>query len=332
MKVFKQVFLYVIIFLGVLVVLASLLSLIHDLSFWYSKVLDFPRQQYLIIALVCLMVFVWLNKRWGYASMILCLGLLSAVIIQSTRVLPYLIGERAVPDGDPSMVSQENTVGIMIANVLISNREAGGFLEVVTETDPDLLLAMEVDQWWLSELEPLKSKYPYVMEYPTDNAYGMALYSKFPLKEQEIRFFKHPQVPSFHVQVVLPSGKVFRFHGMHPVAPVPSDRYPDNVGKDEVALLKVGKLVAGETIPSVVAGDLNDVSWSNTSRLFSDEGDLKNVRLGRGIYNSFNARSYIQRWPLDHFFVSEEFSLLELERLPEFGSDHFPLYVKLALQ
>ncbi|MBZ9651424.1 hypothetical protein LB454_05260 [Psychroflexus sp. CCL10W] len=38
------------------------------------------------------------------------------------------------------------------------------------------------------------------------------------------------------------------------------------------------------------------------------------------------------RWPLDHYFVTQEFSLIDLQRLPEIGSDHFPLYVKFVLE
>lgn len=332
MKVFKQILFYFIILVSVLVILASLLSLIYDLAYWYSKVLDFPRLQYLIVALICLLIFVLMNKKWGFASGLLILGLITAITIQSTRVLPYYVGEKAVPDAAQGGASQENSVGILIANVLITNRKAADFLQIVEQTDPDLLLVMEVDQWWVNQLKPLKEKYPYVMEYPLDNAYGMALYSRLPLKDNEIKFFNHEDVPSFHAKVVLPSGKAFKFHGVHPVAPVPSDKYPDNVGEEEEGLLKVGQLVAAESLPSIVAGDFNDVSWSHTSRLFGDAGNLKNVRLGRGLYNSFNAKSLIMRWPLDHFFVTKEFALLELERLPKFNSDHFPMYAKLVLQ
>ncbi len=82
----------------------------------------------------------------------------------------------------------------------------------------------------------------------------------------------------------------------------------------------------------MVAGDFNDVAWSKTSRLFEVKGELNNVRYGRGLFNSFDATSLVWRWPLDHVYVSEEFRVLELERLGRFGSDHFPIFVRLALQ
>lgn len=176
-----------------------------------------------------------------------------------------------------------------------------------------MLLTMEVDKWWVNQLLPLKKTYPFVIEYPLDNAYGMALYSKLPLKNTQILFLNHMHVPSFHTTVLLASNLSFRFHGVHPVAPVPSEKYPDNAGEKEVALKKVSKIVFAEKLPSMVAGDFNDVSWSNTSRMFEKEGKLNNVRIGRGLYNSFDARSFIKRWPLDHFFVTQEFALLELE-------------------
>jgi endonuclease/exonuclease/phosphatase (EEP) superfamily protein YafD len=37
------------------------------------------------------------------------------------------------------------------------------------------------------------------------------------------------------------------------------------------------------------------------------------------------------KWPLDHFFVSEKFKVIEFKRLPKIGSDHFPLFVKFQI-
>ncbi len=160
----------------------------------------------------------------------------------------------------------------------------------------------------------------------------MALYSKFPLSDTEIKHFNEQDVPSIHTRVELPSGKTILVHAMHPVAPVPSKKYPDNRGEKEIAFEKLAAMLAEESLPIIVAGDYNDVSWSHTARLFQNRGNLRNVRLGRGLYASFDATSAFLRWPLDHYFVSEEFSLLNLERLPDFGSDHFPMYARFLLR
>ena len=331
METFRKGIGYFIILISTLVILASLLSLIYDVSYWLTKVLDFPRLQYLIAATVCLLAFIPLNRKWRWPSVSLVSGLVAAIVIQCLFVLPYLIGEKKVADS-PQQVDEQNTVSILISNVLIKNRSAEGLLTLVNKYEPDMLLVMEVNEWWMNQLASLEKHYAHIMKHPTDNAYGMALYSKLPLKDSQIEFFQHKDVPSFHVQVVLPSGKTFRFHGMHPVAPVRSEKYPDNKGKKEVALLKVGTMVAQDPLPAIVAGDFNDVSWSNTSRLFESRGELNNVRLGRGLYNSFDATSHFMRWPLDHYFVSDEFSLVRLERLPEIGSDHFPMFAEFMLR
>jgi hypothetical protein len=52
-------------------------------------------------------------------------------------------------------------------------------------------------------------------------------------------------------------------------------------------------------------------------------------RVGRGLINTFDTRSRILRYPLDHLFASPHFLLVELRRLPDIGSDHFPLLVVL---
>src|SRR5690606_41479097 len=55
-------------------------------------------------------------------------------------------------------------------------------------------------------------------------------------------------------------------------------------------------------------------------------------RSGRGMFNSFHAGHFLLRWPLDHLFHSRHFTLGSLRRLPYFGSDHFPIFVELALE
>lgn len=328
---FRKIVLYLIIFISTLVVLASLLSLFYNLPYWYSKLLDFPRVQYLIVSIICFVLLIFLCRNRNKSFYFLAAGLLSVMAIQTVRIYPYLFGEPTVASADQNF-SEEDSVGILLANVLISNNENQKFLKVIEENDPDIIIAMEVNKKWLDDISTLKNRYPFSVEQPNEVAYGMAVYSKLPLENTEIKYLKHKNVPSIHAQVQLKSGKQFMLYAVHPVAPMPSDKYPDNVGEAEKELLRVGKLVSENQFPSIVAGDFNDVSWSNTSRLFEENGKLNNVRIGRGLYNTFDANSAILRWPLDHYYVTKEFQLAELKRLDKIGSDHFPIFARLVLK
>lgn len=331
MNTLKKVIYYSVVCLSVLLIGATLLSLLYDVNVWWIKALDFPRLQFSLLGLVCLLLLVILNYRWSFWSIALIVGITCTIGLQLYFIFPYTpLAKKTVASIDSPETVSDNKVKLLIANVYMHNQQATSFLNIVERVNPDMVLVMETNQWWIQALRPLRNQYTYHHEYPTDNTYGMALYSRFPLVNMQTKFLHHEAVPSFHTDVQLPSGKFFRFHGVHPVPPVHS-KHPDNEGEEEFALLKVGQMVAQSDSPALVAGDFNDVAWSNTSRLFQSRGTLKDVRVGRGLYNSFNAQSAIFRWPLDHVYVTDDFKFIRLGRLGEFGSDHFPIYAELVL-
>lgn len=331
MNLLRRIFLSLVFLLAVLTVLATLLSLIYDVQFWFLKILDFPRLQLLLVSLLLMVLIMILQKEWNTRAWILIISLAGSAFIQAYFIFPYTsVAREEVKGTKESEVERNRRVRLMLANVYMKNRNHEELRKLIEEVNPDMVLLVEVNEWWVKSLDPLIASYPYRVIYPLENTYGMILLSRFSLKDTEINFLNHEDVPSIYTKVKMDKGKTFNFHGVHPVPPIP-DQYPDNIGEEEVALLKIGQRVSEEQGPSLVAGDFNDVSWSNTSRMFEEEGKLGNVRLGRGLYNTFNAKSPILRWPLDHVFVSEEFTLVKMKRLREIGSDHFPLYVELAL-
>ena len=117
---------------------------------------------------------------------------------------------------------------------------------------------MEVNDWWVNQLSALAKRYPYRIAFPTGNTYGMALYSKLPLHDGQIMFLNHDSVPSFRAKIQLPNGTFFQLLTVHPVAPKPSP-HPNNIGGKEVGLRKAGRIAARQSLPTVVAGDFNDV-------------------------------------------------------------------------
>ena len=118
----------------------------------------------------------------------------------------------------------------------------------------------------------------------------------------------------------------------HPRPPEPLDNQ-DSTPRD-AELVLVGRAIGDDPAdpPTIVTGDLNDVAWSYTTRLFLRLSGLLDPRIGRGFFNSYNARNPLFRFPLDHFFHSNDFRLIELRRLDFVGSDHFPMYLALSYE
>lgn len=212
----------------------------------------------------------------------------------------------------------------------MTNRQDARLWQMATNAQPDVRLALEHDAWWAQALRPLQPAYPYRVELPRADASGMILYSRLPLANTQAQNLLQHGVPSIRTRRRRPDGRQVTFFGIHPTPPIP-DTYPGGVGLRGKALQKVPNAVRQNERSTIVAGDFNDVSWSGTLHQLTREGELHDVRLGRGRGNAFDARSTLARWPLDHFFVSEPFQVVKLKRLPGVGSDHFPLHIELAL-
>ena len=314
-----------------LVAVAAALSLLSDTPSKYLKFLDFPRLQFFWTAVVSLPLFLAFTRRYRWYDVALVIGLVAAIGIQAYYLVNYtgLVGED-VPTADAS-VPDERRVSVLVANVLMDNKETEPLLRQIRERDPDLVLAMETDAYWADALSVLRQRYPHTEERINDVAYGMMLFSRFPLRDTEVRYLQNERVPSFETVLTLPGGREVELHCVHPVPPTDFQELPDNEGEAEIAFARVGDFVEAATLPVIVAGDYNDVFWSRTDRLTETEDLLHDVRVGRGLYSTFDATNPLMRWPLDHVMVTEEFGVAELALGGDIGSDHFPLYVELAL-
>ena len=314
--------------LSTLLAIASFVPLIRK-DDWWIRIFDFPRLQIFGMGLLVLLAFFfyWDLRTW-YGIAILAV-LVLAILVQGFRIIPYTpiypkqvkLATRADPD---------STIALIVANVLMSNRDANSLLRSVRERDPDIVLALEPDDWWAEQLSVLEEKYPYTLKEPLDNRYGMLLYSRLELVDPEIKHLISVEFPSMHMQIRLRSGDLVWLHCLHPEPPSPTEA--DESSRRDAELLIVGKEVKDRAMPTIVAGDMNDVAWSYTTTLFQKISGLLDPRRGRGMFNSYHAQYPIMRWPLDHVFHSEHFFLGEIARLPAFGSDHFPVYTRLVFQ
>ncbi len=316
---------YVLVGIGGVLILATGLSLWRRQS-WWVRICDFPRLQIAagLLLVLCLHSTLVATTPWAQACRVL---LVLSLALQLWCMFPYTRWARAqvrtseAPD-------PKNGIRLLFANVLQTQHEVAGLLAQISELKPDLVLALETDLGWQQRLAPLLSGYPHTVLQPQDNTYGMLLYSRIPLTEPQVRFLIEEDVPSIHLRVRLGSGAEVHVHCLHPRPPSPTEA--DSSVERDAELLIVGRAIKENPCSVIVMGDLNDVAWSYTSALFRRISGLLDPRIGRGFFNTFNARHRWIRFPLDHFFHSNDFKLVEFKRLEAFGSDHFPVYIHLS--
>jgi endonuclease/exonuclease/phosphatase (EEP) superfamily protein YafD len=317
--------------LGGLGLLATLLPLLRQTA-WWIRVCDFPRLQIvagLLLSLVLLVLVPGAMLPASYRPWALAL-LLAAMLYQASRIWPYTPWHRKQVQDSQRPSDDPNHISLLVTNVLMYNRDASRCLGVIREQQPDIVLAVETDDWWLSQLAHLDKDYPHTCHAPLPNTYGMLVFSRLPLLNKEIPFILDPGIPSFHGRVRLPSSVEANLHFVHPKPPAPKESKTST--RRDAELLLVGRTIAAHDGPTIVAGDLNDVAWSHTSELFRRLARLLDPRVGRGLLPTFHADYKLLRWPLDHVFHSAHFRLQDLKRLPHIGSDHYPIYIRLSYE
>jgi endonuclease/exonuclease/phosphatase (EEP) superfamily protein YafD len=296
---------------------------------WFVRGWDFPRAQIaLLLVMLGALHLVGRSELAWYDGLYLA-AVAGALGWQSVKIFPYTrLARRQVVRAR----TQEGAPRLRLAtsNVLMDNRQFDRWLEVICHADPDVILAIETNHRWADHLQRLAERYPYAVRQPQENMYGMCLFSRLKLIEPTVRFIVQDDIPSIHATVEVASGVRVKIIGLHPRPPEPL-RDQDSVPRD-AELVIVAKEIARNRQPTIVFGDLNDVAWSHTTKLFLRLSRLLDPRRGRGFYNTFSANHRFFRFPLDHVFHSDCFTLIRLERLPHVGSDHFPILIELCYQ
>ena len=313
---------------GLFLVAGTLLSFSSH-PHWFVRGWDFPRVQIAaLVALSCTLhaALFFSGNSWDWTY---CAAMLLCVAWQCYKIRPYT-RLHSVQVQLAEQKQADTSIRLLICNVQMENRRYDAFLQLVGEADPDVILAVEIDQAWNERLKALEAKYQNVLRQPQENYYGMILLSKLPLHNAEVRFLVQDDIPSIRAHIELPCGQRVHMYGLHPRPPEPI-RDQDAAPRD-AELVLVGREIEGSEQPTIVAGDLNDVAWSPTSELFLRLSGLVDSRVGRGMYNTWNATNSLMRFPLDHVFHSRCFRLIELRRLRKIGSDHFPVMISLSYE
>ncbi|WP_353144368.1 endonuclease/exonuclease/phosphatase family protein [Acinetobacter pragensis] len=295
---------------------------------WWFRGADFPRLQILALGFIAFALLLVWPQPWDTAREVILVMLIAALAYQLKMVLPYtFLWKKQVKKVKNEQLNPERQISLIVSNVLTPNDKYHLLIAEIEKYQPDLVLTLETDQTWQNALSAIEKDYPYRVLVPLDNLYGMHLYSRLPLQETEVKFILSDEIPSIHTTVMLRSGEAVQLYCLHPKPPSPTEAKDSTLRDAE--LLIVGDQIKDLDESCIVMGDLNDVAWSRTTRLFQRISGLLDPRVGRHYVNTFHADYPLLRWSLDHVFHSTDFALVQMKRLRHIGSDHFPVYVSL---
>ena len=299
---------------------------------WWIRGFDYPRQQLAFILFLAAVCWILSNQQNDALNIFVSVMLISATLYQAYRIYPYTTLHGRDAKNAERVDDTDGHLTLMISNVLQTNTRTDLLISLVEDRQPDILLTLETNKWWEEKIrEGIGGDYPYQVPVPIENLYGMHLWSKIELIDPQVLYRIKDDIPSIETAIELPNGRRVDLYFLHPMPPSPSEAYA-STGRDAELSLVGLEVKENPDRTVIVAGDMNDVAWSHSSRLFQRLSGLLDPRRGRGMFSTFHAEHRLLRWPLDHVFHSTDLAVLDLERLPYIGSDHFPVLIKLSYE
>lgn len=311
------------------VAICSLVPLI-EANIWWIRYLDFPRIEFSVVLIAALALYGLIGQWRRRVGLFAIAVAVCALGYNVYRLWPYFPRSGRGDAQAAAACPQNVRLSVMIANVQETNRRSVKLLHIVQRVKPDLFLAMETGRWWNRRLKPLDAIYAHqVVRNPRDvKYYGIHLFSRLPLVDPKVHFFFDATTPTIATGVRLPGqAKPIRFIGLHPRPPLLWSQ-PSTIRDGHI--LKAGLMARRSDAPTIVAGDFNAVSWERVVRRAMRIGHLMDARVHRGFVPSYDAKHWAMAWPLDQMLYQQPLRVLDLERLPAFGSDHYPILARFC--
>ncbi|MCP5419860.1 MAG: endonuclease/exonuclease/phosphatase family protein [Gammaproteobacteria bacterium] len=210
---------------------------------------------------------------------------------------------------------------LISANVHRDNTDPQPLIHWMAKIKPDVAVLLEVSPDYANGLGTLAA-YPFQRLFPERGPFGMALLSRHPLIRVDV-FHDADGIGHIEAQIQSPDRRIelIAFHPMPPFS-------PDYRTRRDNALRAFADQARASNRPTLIAGDFNATPWSSAFHGLAQRG----LRRASGLAPTWpTAGLGLIGIPIDHVLVTAHWSPLSYERGPALGSDHYALWVRLAL-
>lgn len=263
--------------------------------------------------------------QWLYAAMLIpaCVILMLDRARWSLVLLAIPLPLVTASESAPAAAREAGMAVLSVAsvNVHLDNRDAAPLVRWLEEASPDVVVLHEVSPEYAQQLESYGG-YPYKQLAPANDPFGIAILSRLPLMSAKI---STDMDGIRHISAQLNwNGQPVTLVTWHPMPPL-SPRYHQS---RNTRLRAIAEAVGRDSQPAILAGDLNATPWSNAFQGIDQMG----LRRVTGLLPTWPAGGL--GWmgiPIDHVLVSVHWTVVEVSRGPDLGSDHLPVVARIAL-
>lgn len=199
-------------------------------------------------------------------------------------------------------------------------------IEYLRRQDPDIVVLQEYTAEWDEAVQSLADAFPHSIAEPRSDHFGLAILSRIPLSDAEIRAFPQAGIPYGQVSVRV-NGAPLSVIGLHLEWPV----RPSSHATQKAQLSHLQRAIEAADSPLVVCGDFNMTPYSHSYATFTRTSGLVDVASIDRLEGTWPARLPGLRIPIDHCFSDEGVSILGKSTGPSLGSDHLPVAYSLSV-
>lgn len=253
---------------------------------------------------------IFTKRRWATGLVVL------ALVVNVVAVAPLFLPAAG------ANVSHGSTLRILSFNVKGFATDPDPVLEFLESTDAEVVFLHEATVDWEDHLSD--ADLPFQLAFPRRDGsiFGTAVLYRSATEARGLVLGPDQRVA---VEVTLNhDGRQVKLLGIHAYAPV--SKFYSEVRDQQFA--DVERWAANAGAPAVVVGDFNATLWSHA---FPDDGVVNTAR-GQGYQASWPAALEPLGIPIDNAVVTDDWSTLRRWLGPNLGSDHYPLFLDVALK
>jgi len=249
--------------------------------------------EYGVFIMMCIMAsgffFMIINIRKLMFSAFICVGILCLYFKYTTN---YQLKLPETTDQPKFHVVQMN-----VSSITSDRTDA---LASVLAVAPEIISLQEVTPDWIETIDSVLSPdYPYKVELPGIDLFGLVILSQKPIVKIDTFYFDH--IPNVDINVQIAEKKFVHIISFHTYPPLDGRSYE----KVQNHLKFIGNRLKNNTSATIALGDYNLVSWSSEIKEFRNLAELNDSRRDY-IPSIRNLSSSLFFKPVNHIFYNKK--------------------------